>query len=175
MNDFREEFGFIPPELLYKCHQLVKAFHAQRGSNKEFVAASVMYSAESPYLINVVKKAIILWKISRFVGLLALITIAITVLVSWWFLAAAVPVALAAIAVYKRGEAQLVQQRAIILAVEMLTIDFAGWGKFFHTAHLKAVIWASGHRPKLVGLYLPPERRTADIAELFAPSEGSKA
>jgi hypothetical protein len=29
MSDLREEFGFIPPELLYKCDSFVRAFHNQ--------------------------------------------------------------------------------------------------------------------------------------------------
>jgi hypothetical protein len=74
---------------------------------------------------------------------------------------------------------QLIQQRAIILAVEALAIDFAGWGQLFPVARSRAeAMFArdAGDWPKLVELYLPRERRTdADIVRMFAPSEGSIA
>ena len=52
VSDLLSEFGFIPSELLSKCDLFVKAFHKRRGSGKEFVAASMMFSAGSPYLTD---------------------------------------------------------------------------------------------------------------------------
>jgi hypothetical protein len=66
MSDLQEEFGFIPPELLYKCDGFVRAFHDARGSSKDFVAASAMFSAESPYLARQVQNAVAIWKLSKF-------------------------------------------------------------------------------------------------------------
>jgi hypothetical protein len=175
MSDFEEEFGFLPAELVYKCHNLVKAFHAKHGSGKQFVAASMIASEDSPYLTEVMRKAVILCNTFKFFCFLALILSILAGLVSWWFLAPVVPIMIVAIAAYKRGEDQLVQQRALILAVEMLASDFADWGRLFPEAHLRAVLRRSDRRSELLDLYLPSERRTPDIAQIFAPSERSKA
>ena len=76
-------------------------------------------------------------------------------------------------------ENAVVQQRSIILAVEALAIDFAGWGRLFPKARQIANVMFSpdtGDWPKLIDLYLPPERRTdADFVTVFAPSERSVA
>ena len=66
-----------------------------------------------------------------------------------------------------------------IATVEVLAVDFAGWGTLFPKASFIAKgMFArdAGDWPKLVDLYLPPERRRdASIVELFAPSQGSIA
>jgi hypothetical protein len=179
MTDFEEEFGFLPPELIYKCHQLVKGFHARKGSGPAFVAACMMFSAESPYLREVAKKAVILGKVLKFIGAVALIVLVLAVVTSWWVLAATVPVVLAAIAVSRRIREFLVQERAVILAVELLAIDFAGWGKLFPAAHQRATAMFArdaGDWPKLVDLYFSPHQRSdAHVVNLFAPSAGSIA
>ena len=58
MSDFREELGFIPPELLYKCDGIVRAFHDARGSSKDFVAASALSSAGSTNLTAMVRNVV---------------------------------------------------------------------------------------------------------------------
>jgi hypothetical protein len=86
----------------------------------------------------------------------------------------------------------LIQHRAIILAVETLATDLAGWGQLFPVARSRAeailakAIFApanrdnflsgdlTGDRLSLIKLYLSPERiRDADFITMFAPSEGS--
>ena len=89
---------------------------------------------------------------------------------------------------YRLIKFNLVQQRPIILAVETLATDVAGWGQLFPVARSRAeaarakAIFApanrdnflAGDRLSLIKLYLSPERLgDADFIKMFAPSEGS--
>ena len=86
----------------------------------------------------------------------------------------------------------LIQHRAIILAVETLATDVAGWGQLFPVARSRAdatrakAIFSpanrvnflagdlTGDRLSLIKLYLSPEHlRDDDFIRMFAPSEGS--
>jgi hypothetical protein len=179
MSDLREEFGFIPPELLYRCDGFVRAFHDARGSGKDFVAASAMFSAESPYLTRQVQNAVAIWKLSKLLLAVSAIGFIISALTSWWLLVVVAPMGASTLYLYRLMKTPLIQQRAIILVVEALATDFAGWGQLFPVARSGAeAMFArdAGDWPKLVELYLPRERRTdADFIRMFAPSEGSVA
>lgn len=180
MSDFREEFGFIPPELLYKCDAFVRAFHDAKGSGMKFVAASAMFSSESPYLTDLVQKVLRIFKIIKILLAVAAILVIASVLTGiWWLLVVMVPMGAASLYLYKLIKSTLIQQRAIILAVEVLATDFAGWGQLFPVARSRAgAMFArdAGNWRKLVELYLPRERRTdAFYSQMFAPSEGSIA
>ena len=92
MSDFLEEFGFIPPELLYKCDGFVKAFHGARGSGRNFVAASAMFSAESPYLTNLIRIIVRQGKIIKVIGVVSIMAVMIAILThQWLWLAVIVP------------------------------------------------------------------------------------
>jgi hypothetical protein len=180
MNTLKEEFGFIPSELLYKCDQFVKAFHQRRGSGMDFVAASHVFSVKSPYLGTLEKNIVLIGNLPKLAIAPAVVVIVAAMFTGWWWvLALLVPIAFVAIYCYKLGEKTTVQQRAIILAVEALAIDFAGWGQLFPRACQIANVMFSrdaGDWPKLIDLYLPPERRAdADFVTVFAPSERSVA
>ena len=180
MNTLQEEFGFIPSELLYKCDQFVKAFHQRRGSGMDFVAASHVFSVKSPYLGRLEKNIVLIGNLPKLAIAPAVVVIVAAMCTGWWWvLALLVPVGFAAIYSYKLAGNALVQQRAIILAVEALAIDFAGWGHLFPKAFQIANAMFSrdsGDWPKLIDLYLPPERRgDADFVTVFAPSERSVA
>ena len=177
---FESEFGFIPSELLYKCDRFVKGFHQRRGSGMDFVGASHMFSAKSPFLGRLEKNMVLIGKGIKLAVAPAIIVIIAAMFTGWWWvLVLLVPIAFAAIYCYKLMGNALVQQRAIILAVEALAIDFAGWGNVFPKARQTAKVMFSrdaGDWPKLIDLYLPPERRTdADFVTVFAPSERSVA
>ena len=180
MSDLREEFGFIPPELLYKCDSFVRAFHDARGSGKNFVAASAMFSAESPYLTDLIRIIVRQGKIIKILGVVVAMAVIISIFSKlWWLLAVIVPAGPAMLHLYGVTKFNLVQQRAIILAVEALATDFAGWGQLFPVARSRAeamCVRDAGDWPKLVELYLPSERRTdADFIGMFRPSEASLA
>ena len=182
MSGFLEEFGFIPPELLYKCDQYVKEFHKRRGSGKDFVVASHIFSARSPYLHTLEKNFVAIGKGVKFAVITAIIvTIAAAALTTWRVLGILAPVGLISIYYFnKMGDSTLVQQRAIILAVEVLATDFARWGTLFPKARGKAepTVYRddTSDWPKLLDLYLPPERRRdTSVVDLFAPSQGAIA
>lgn len=181
MTGFPEEFGFIPPELLYKCDQYVKAFHARRGSGKDFVVASHMFSAQSQYLHSLEQNAVTIGNgIKSVVTVAMVMTIAAAVFTTWWVLGLLAPIGFAAVYYFNRMmNYTLVQERAIILAVEVLAMDFARWGTLFPKARRKAepmVLGDAGDWPTLLDLYVPPERRgDTNVVELFAPSQGAIA
>jgi hypothetical protein len=180
MSDLREEFGFIPPELLYKCDSFVRGFHDARGSGKNFVAASATFSAESPYLTDLIRIIVRQGKIIKILGVVVVMAVIISILSKlWWLLAVIVPAGAAMLHLCRVMKFNLVQQRAIILAVEALATDFAGWGQLFPVARSRAeamCVRDAGDWPKLVELYLPSERRTdADFIGMFKPSEASIA
>jgi hypothetical protein len=174
MSDFQKEFGFIPSELLDKCHEVVKEFHERHGSSGEFAAASAMFTRKSPHLTDVVNKAVSLKKTLKLLGFMALTVNILSMLTSWWLLTAMTLITLAAIFVHKQISDRLLLQRSVILSVEVLAVDFAGWGTLFPSACLIAKRMSArlpGDWPMLIDLYLPPERRIdAEIAELFVPS-----
>jgi hypothetical protein len=157
MSDLREEFGFIPPELLYKCDSFVRAFHDARGSGKNVVAASAMFSAESPYLTDLIRIIVRQGKIIKILGVVVVMTVIISILSKLrWLLVVIVPAGAAMLHVSRVMKFNLVQQRAIILAVEALATDFAGWGQLFPVARAEAMyVRDAGDWPKLVELYLP--------------------
>jgi hypothetical protein len=76
-------------------------------------------------------------------------------------------------------QSTLIEQRAIILAVEALATDFVGWGQLFPIARSRAeAMFArdAGDWPKLIELYLPRERRTdAEFIRMFTPSGSMSA
>jgi hypothetical protein len=84
VNNLQEEFGFIPPELLYKCDQFVKVFHQRHGNSKDFVAASMMFSAESRYLDGLTRNAVLIGRKIKFaVAAAIIVTIAVAVFTTW--------------------------------------------------------------------------------------------
>lgn len=179
MSDLRSEFGFIPPELIYICDMFVKAFHKKNGSSKDFVAASMMFSEESTYLTSLQNNMNSIFKVTRALVILAAVILIVAALTTMWLALALLPVGMAILYLWNMMGDMLIQQRAIILAVEVLATDFAGWGQLFRRARGSAeVMFArdAGDWPKLIDLYLPSQRRAdPKIVTLFAPSDGSVA
>jgi hypothetical protein len=84
MNDFREELGFIPPELLYKCDGIVRAFHDARGSSKDFLAASALSSSGSANLTAMVRNVVAISKLIKLLLAFSVIVSIISILTSIW-------------------------------------------------------------------------------------------
>src|SRR5262249_21074819 len=110
----------------------------------------------------------------------------------WWLLAIIAPMGAAAVYLSLMVKRTFIQNRAIILAVETLANDVAGWGQLFPAARSKAeatkehAIFApenggnflagdlTGDRLSLLKLYLSTDLlKDADFISMFAPSEGS--
>ncbi len=178
MKGLLEEFGFIPPELLYKCDALVRAFQTRPGKGKDFVAASVGFSAGSPYLRGSEIKIGAIAKMIKALMAAAVIAIAAIAFVSVWALLALVPLVGTMWYLYRLTEGLMTQHRSIILAVEMLAIDFGGWGTLFPRARDAALLMSlrDAGASRLIDLYLPREKREdPSLVELFTPSAGSIA
>src|SRR6266404_960875 len=98
MSDFWEEFCFIPPELLYKCDGIVRAFHDARGSCKDFMVASALFSAGSPNLTAMVRNVVAILKLVKFLLAVSVIVFITSVLTSVsWLLAVIVPMGVVAL------------------------------------------------------------------------------
>ena len=123
---------------MFKCDGFVRAFHDTRGSSKNFVSASAMFSAKSPYLTDLVRKTVLRWKIIKFLLVTSVTVLVIAVLTTQWLLALIVPVSAATLHLFRLMKPRLIQERAIILAVEALATDFAGWGQLFPIARARA-------------------------------------
>jgi hypothetical protein len=176
MADFIEEFGFLPPELLYKCDQYIRGFHREHGSGAPFVAASLLQSEKSPFLMSLVRNIGVFAQLLKVLNALAVAVIVIAIVTGWWLLTALLAVLVPAAAwVYKSSGDMLLEQRAIILSLEMLAIDFAGWASLFPEAAKRgSAFLAHGSGGMLVDLYLTDKMRTdPGCIELWAPSEGS--
>jgi hypothetical protein len=191
MSNFWEEFGFIPPELLYKCDGIVRALHKARGSGQDFVSASLLFSAGSPNLTRMAHNIVAIGKlIPLLVGVSIIVFITSLLTNLWWIILAIIPIG--AVSYLSRMiKSTLIQHRAVILAVETLATDVAGWGQLFPAARSKAdairaqAIFAPSNRHNflsgdltgdglsLINLYIPERIRDADFITMFAPSEGS--
>jgi hypothetical protein len=108
----------------------------------------------------------------------------------WWLVVEIIPIS-AVVYLSRMTKRTLIQHRAVILAVETLATDVAGWGQLFPAARSKAeairaqAIFAPANRHNflsgdltgdglsLIKLYLPERIRDADFITMFAPSEGS--
>jgi hypothetical protein len=165
MSDFWEEFRFIPPELLCKCDGIVRAFHHARGSSKDFMVASALFSAGSPNLTAMVRNVVAKLKLIKLLHAVSVIVFITSVLTGiWWLLAVIVPMAVVALYLSRMVKSTLIQHRATILAVETLATDVAGWGQLFPVARTRAeatmahAIFAPANRGNFLGGDLTGDR-----------------
>jgi len=176
MNDFKQEFGFLPPELVFKTHEFVHAYHNTFGSGWRFVRKSHIRAARSGYLNDLERQIVLQGKVFQIALGVALVSLVATFLVSAWFLVLAVLAAVIAIRMYRNFGFNLVQQRGLILAMEILATDFAGWGTLFPLGKRMATDWlesvAFGVEDHLLDTYMPLALR-AKLLDGFRPSEGS--
>jgi hypothetical protein len=174
MNDFSSEFGFLPPDLVFKTHEFVRAYHDTHGSGWAFVWKSHIRAKRSGYLSKLERISIIKGKILRITVVCVAISGIAAFLWSAWFAVIFVLSLLIAFFMDRQLKFGLVQERTLILTMEMLSMDFAGWGTAFPSARQKAQQWLNsiefGIEGKLLDTYMPPHRRD-DFAKLFRPSE----
>lgn len=76
----------------------------------------------------------------------------------------------------RRVEFHLIEERTLIIAMEMLAIDFAGWGTLFPFAREEAQQWLDSIGfdtvTKLFDTYIPSHRKV-DYVDAFQPSSAS--
>jgi hypothetical protein len=140
-----------------------------------------------------VRSVVAISKLIKLLLAVSVIVFIISILTSiWWLLAAIVPMGAVVLYLSQMIKSTVSQHRAIILAVETLATDVAGWGQLFPVTRSRAeatrakAIFSlanrvnfltgdlTGDRLSLIKLYLSPERlRDDDFIRMFAPSGGS--
>jgi hypothetical protein len=177
MSDFNQEFGFLPPELVFKTHEFVRAYHDSFGSGGwRFVRKSHIRAVRSGYLNHLERLIVRQGKVFQIALGVVLVSLLATFLVSVWFLILVIVAAVIAFRMYRNLRFNIVQERGLILAMEMLATDFAGWGMLFPLVKKLATDWletaAFGVEGHLLDTYMPPALR-AKLIDDFRPSEGS--
>jgi hypothetical protein len=176
MSDFKQEFGFLPPELIYKTHQFVLAYHNSFGSGWRFVRKSHIRAIGSGYLNDLERQIVRQGKVFQIALAVALVSLVAAILVSVWFLVLVALAVVVAVRMHRNFGFNLVQERGLILATEMLATDFAGWGTLFPVGKMMATDWletvAFGIEGHLLDTYMPLALR-AKLLDDFRPSEGS--
>jgi hypothetical protein len=176
MSDFNQEFGFLPPELVFKSHELVRAYHDSFGSGWRFVRKSHIRAVRSGYLHGLERQIARQGKVFQIALAVALVSLFAAILISLWFLILVALAAAIATRMYRNFGFNLVQERGLILAMEMLATDFAGWGTLFPLSRGRATDWLEfvefGMEGHLLDTYLPLALR-AKLLDDFRPSEGS--
>jgi hypothetical protein len=177
MSDFTQEFGFLPPELVFKTHEFVRAYHDSFGSGWRFVRKSHIRAVRSGYLNDLERQIVRQGKVFQIALAVALVSVVSAILISVWSL---IPVALAAVIatrMYRNLKFNLVQERGLILAMEILATDFACWGTLFPLSKRMATDWletvAFGMEGHLLDTYMPLALR-AKLLDDFKPSEGGE-
>jgi hypothetical protein len=177
LDSFTEEFGFLPPGLVFTCHEFIKAYHDHRGSGWPFLKPQLLRANRSPYLGSTERVCLRQFRHLKIALALGAIALAAAVAFSYWLL---LITAGSAIVVYKMSsniKFNLIQIRSLILSNEMLAADFAGWGSDFPTAKARAVEWLARCEPdekRLLDVYMPLDEREK-WEENFRPSEASLA
>lgn len=176
MNDFTQEFGFLPPELVFKTHEFVRAYHNSFASGWRFVRKSHIRAVRSGYLNDLERQIVRQGKVFQIALGVGFVSLVATFLVTAWFLVLVVLAAVVAIRMYRNFGFNLVQERGLILAMEILATDFAGWGTLFPHGKRTATGWlesvAFGVEGHMLDTYMPLALR-AKLLDEFRPSEGS--
>ncbi len=175
MSDFDQEFGFLPPELVFKTHEFVRAYHDSFGSGWRFVIKSHIRAVRSGYLYDLERQIVRQGKVFQIALAVAMVSVIAAILVNAWFLVLVFLAAVIAFRMYRNIGFNLVQERGI-LAMEMLATDFAGWGTVFPVSRRRATDWlesvAFGMEGQLLDTYMPLALR-AKLLDDFRPSEGT--
>ncbi len=176
MSDFDQEFGFLPPELVFKTHEFVRAYHDSFGSGWRFVRKSHIRATRSGYLNDLERQIVRQGKVFQIALAVALVSVIAAILVNGWFLILVAVAVVVAIKMYRNFGFNLVQERGLILSMEMLATDFAGWGTLFPFGKRTATDWletvAFGMEGRLLDTYMPLALR-AKLLDDFRPSAGS--
>src|SRR5712692_8263516 len=141
MSDFNQEFGFLPPELVFKTHEFVRAYQHSFGSGWRFVRKSHIRAVRSGYLSDLERQIVRQGKVFQIALAVAVVSAIAAILVSVWFLILVALAAAIATRMYRNFGFNLVQERGLILAMEMLATDFAGWGTLFPISRRRATDW----------------------------------
>ena len=173
-NDFDIEFGFLPPQLVFKMHEFVSAYHDGRGSGWPFVRKAHIRAERSGYLSRLERTVVAQRRVFTAAISTAVCSLIAAAVWSLWFVILTAVACVIAIRFFRLAKFNLIQERALILAIEMVALDFAGWGEAAPFAKEQAESWL--HRigfatgTNLLDAYIPASRRAAFVDD-FRPSE----
>jgi len=178
-----KKIAFIPPELLSMCMPIVEQFHQKQGFSN--LAAKIASDDNSAALTSIPEAAAILndthrfYNIRRWCFLASIGVVCLTFLLPWWSLFTLIVIFLADRFLAYREKHGWKFLSAVLLSFEMLTNDFAGWGKAYPEERAKAlrVLQDNSESPKSTWLdYYFPERAEPDFAhtKAFEPSLQNK-
>lgn len=173
MDNFTEEFGWLPPELVFKNHEFIRAYHDSHGSGWTFVKPSLLRARNSSYLRAIERICLRQFWCFRIAIAIGVISVALAIILNYWLLVITVVCAAIAFLMARNMKFNLIQMRSLILSIEMLSLDFAGWGHYFPSAKAKAIEWLAAAEPgdeTLIDVYMPPNQREKFI-DSFRPSE----
>jgi hypothetical protein len=174
-ESFSTEFGFLPPELVTKCHEFIRAYHDHHGSGWPFVKPQVLLSRHSPYLRKIQRACLYQFRLCQIAIVIAAIGLGAAMLSTHWLLIVVVGSLICAYWTATSIKFNLIQIRTLILSNEMLAADFAGWGDVFPKAKSKAEEWLKNREPgeeALFDVYMPKDQRQTFVEE-FKPSSAS--
>jgi hypothetical protein len=174
-----KKIGFIPPELLSICMPVVEQFHQKQGLSN--LAAKIAADDNIAALTSIPDASAVLndtnrqYDIRKWCFLASIGIVCLSFLVPWWSLLTLVVIFLADRFLAYREKGGWKFLSAVLLSLEMLTNDFAGWGKAYPEARAEAVgiLKDNPESPKSTWLdYYLPQRAGGDpsLSKVFEPS-----
>ena len=174
MTDFR-----IPPELLQKCKAVVEVSHQEHGFRglpaRLTSRDSMIVLALVPGMLQVMEGVSAGFKMRVGCWVVGLVLVALSWFTSWWML-----LGLSVVVIIERRLARSERKSwqflaAVLLSLEVLADDFAGWGRAFPGEQATAREILAGNSSPLrfqwLEFYLP--RRTdfsEEILDGFSPT-----
>ena len=176
MSDFTQSW-LSPAGTRFETHEFVRAYHDSFGSGWRFVRKSHIRAVRSGYLNDLERQIVRQGKVFQIALAVALVTVVSAILISVWSLILVAFAAVIATRMYRNLKFNLVQERGLILAMEILWQRTSPVG-----AHSSRSVnewqptgwrpWHSGWRATLLDTYMPLALR-AKLLDDFQPSEGS--
>jgi hypothetical protein len=172
------EFEWLPSDLTIKSNALVMAHRKAFGGSLPkllWQRDTMVFVGMHPDLLTLLGSATAAWKMSLVLGVVATLALVFAAIVTWWVALALIPACLA-MAYFKRRETEFYTLiAAIILALEMLADDFAGWGTRFPVAMQQAsqILGDNlrNHRTRLLDVCLPQRANIeSTLLEQFGPT-----
>jgi hypothetical protein len=178
--------GFIPPKLLSICIPVVKQFYEKNGFGD--LAAKIATGNNIATLTSIPEASVVLNANNRYLNirkwcfLASIAIVCLSVFVPWWSLLTLVVIFLADRILAYREKDGWKFLSTVLLSLEMLTNDFAGWGKAYPQERAEAlgVLKDNPESPKSTWIdYYLPQRSELDPSRLkayepFTPSQAAQ-
>ena len=165
---------FPPRELVNKCFALVKSMYDRVGyrdlAQRVAIKHSMVSLAMTPRMLSMVGSVAALGKLRMIAWAAMVVSLLLALFISrTWWLATIVVIVIERVIARKERE-QLLFLSGVVLALEMLASDFAGWGSALPVARNQAttILGCKGERvpTEWLDFYLP--RRASLDATLLA-------